>query len=151
MIRPVRAAWALAVAAALLTSGCGGGGGAKLAYIKSANQICAQTATRVKALPPANDASGVVAHLQQLATVMRDQAAALRQVPPPQKDASTIEGMIQQIELTSASLAAAATSKNQRDESGATANLARASAAIRAANTAASRYGLTQCGSVTPG
>ena len=142
---------ALAIALAGAAAAACGGGDAKSAYIKSANQVCVSTAARVKALPPATDAAGAVAHLQQLATVMRDQATALRQIEPPKKDATVIEGMIADIELTSASLASAATAKNQRDESGATAALGRASTAIRRANTTAGRYGLTQCGGGSAG
>ena len=141
---------AFVLVTALLGAGaaCGGDGdGGKKAYVQSANEVCARTAERVKALPQANDAPGVVAHLQQLATVMRDQATALRQLAPPAKDSTALEGMIAQIELTSANLGAAATAKNQRDEPGASAALARASSAIRNANTAARRYGLTRCGS----
>jgi hypothetical protein len=142
------AAFVLVMGLLAAAAGCGGDGdGAKKTYVQSANEVCARTAERVKALPQANDAPGVVAHLQQLATVMRDQATALRQLTPPPKDATVLEGMVAQIELTSANLGAAATAKNQRDESGASAALARAGAAIRNANTAARRYGLSRCGS----
>lgn len=128
-------------------AGCGGDGdGGKKAYVEQANAVCARTADRVKALPRATDAPGLIAHLQQLAAVMRDQAAALRKLTPPTKDAATLDGMVADIEVASANLGATATAKTQRDDAGAGAALDRARASIRKANDSARRYGLTRCG-----
>jgi hypothetical protein len=138
----------LLTALVLATSACGGGGDeAKKTYIQSANAVCARTYDRVRALPAISDAPGVVAHLQQLAAILRDQADALHRLSPPRNDLTTIEGMIAQIELASANLAAAATAKTQRDDSGAVAANARALNATRNANNIAVRYGLNRCGS----
>ena len=136
--------WVAPVVAGVLAA-CGGGG-AKATYVEAANAVCARSADRVKALPPAADAAGIVNRLQQLAAIVRDEAEALKRVPIKGKDATTVEGMLAQLELTSANLAAAATASTQRDQSGAGAALARARANNTNANRVARRFGLDRCG-----
>jgi hypothetical protein len=128
-------------------SGCGGGGDdAKATYVNAANAVCARSADRVRALPPASDMPGLIARVQQLSAIVRDEAEALRRLSPKRKDAATVDGMLAQLELTSANLAAAATASTQRDQAGASAALARARANNASANEAARRYGLDRCG-----
>jgi hypothetical protein len=126
---------------------CGGGGGdAKATYREAANAVCSRSTDRVKALPAAADMPALIARLQQLSAIVRDEAEALRRLTPPGKDATTLEGMLAQLELTSANLAAAATAATQRDQPGASGALGRARTNNGNANQVARRYGLDRCG-----
>jgi hypothetical protein len=126
---------------------CGGGGDdAKAAYVDAANAVCARSSERVNALPAATDMPALIARIQQLSAIVRDEAEALRRLSPPRKGAAVVEGMLAQLELTSANLAAAATASTQRDPAGAGAALARARSNNANANQAARRSGLDRCG-----
>lgn len=137
----------LPVASLLVLGACGGGGGgAKATYVDAANAVCTRSTDRVHALPAATDMPGLIARLQQLSAIVRDEAEALRRLTPAGNDTATVAGMLAQLELTSANLAAAATAATQRDQAGAGAALARARANNANANQAARRYGLDRCG-----
>ncbi len=137
----------VAGATLMALAACGGGGnGAKEAFVKAANAVCVRTTDRVKALGPTADQPAMIARLQQLSAIVRDEAEALRQLSAPKGDAGVVEGLLAQLELASANLAAAATAATQKDPPGTGAALSRARDNNANANTAARRYGLDRCG-----
>lgn len=152
-LRGALPALALAVALAALAAGCGGGGdgdeGERLSaaeYRSQANAICTSYEQKARAVRLEGDTpEAVVAYVDAVLPIGREQVRRLEDLNPPAEDASRHNALILASRDVLASVEALRRAADRRDQAAAREAQRRGAAARRRGNDLAARLGLRAC------